>query len=60
MTTTIKNIEQFRPFFQDDEAFRDFAREFEKVFRSGFTAFFSGQKILGGTLTPEATKELLY
>jgi len=60
MTTAVRNIEHFRKFFSDDQAFRSFVDEFEKVFCSGLTAFFAGQKILGGILSSEATKELLY
>ena len=60
MTTAVRSIEQFRKFFPDDQAFRSFVSEFEERFCSGLTAFFAGQKILGGILTPEATRELLY
>lgn len=60
MATAVQNIEQFRKYFPDEEAFRAFANEFEKMFSSGLTAFFAGQRILGGILTPEAAKELLY
>ena len=60
MTTVVQNIEQFRRFFPDDQAFRSFVSEFEKMFSSDLTAFFAGEEILGGILTPEATRELLY
>jgi hypothetical protein len=60
MTTTVQNIENFRRFFPDEKAFRAFATEFEGMFSTGLTAFFAGSRIVGGILTAEATKELLY
>ena len=54
------NLDAYKHLFANEEAFQEFGKEFAESLEFDFRPIIHNGQVVGSTLSPEGTKELLY
>lgn len=60
LTNQVIKLDDYRPLFRDDEAFREFVAAFKSIGAQGASLVLAGGEAIGSILSAGGTKELLY